>query len=138
MSSVKRGGKAPSQVATYPSKDFTGTPETATTNTIADYKNEWWGPEDKTPRSIRYTASYKAEKAGKYLVLAADSGSDDFTLRIDGKPFLAPPHVEGQAPQFWTIDLAAGQTINVVADYLPGFVGVRFGLGIAYRARAGL
>ncbi len=120
-------------VATYPSKDFTGTPETTTTNTIADYKNEWWGPEDKTPRSIRYTASYKAEKAGKYLVLAADSGSDDFTLRIDGKPFLSPPHVEGQAPQFWTIDLAAGQTINVVADYLPGFVGVRFGLGIAYQ-----
>ncbi len=121
------------KVATYPSKNFTGTPDSTTANTIADYKNEWWGPEDKTPRSIRYTASYKAEKAGKYLVLAAASGSDDFTVKIDGKAFASPPHAEGQAPQFWTIDLNAGQTIGVVADYLPGFAGVRFGLGIAYQ-----
>jgi beta-glucosidase len=120
-------------VSTYPSKDFTGTPESTTANTIADYKNEWWGPEDKTPRSIRYTASYKAEKAGKYLVLAAASGNDDYTIKIDGTPLASPPHAEGQAPQFWTIDLNAGQTLNVVADYLPGFVGVRFGLGLAYQ-----
>ncbi len=121
------------KVATYPSKDFTGTPETTTPNAIADYKDEWWGPADKTPRSIRYTASYKADKAGKYLVLAAASGNDDFTVKIDGKAFVSPPHAEGQAPQFWTIDLNAGQTVNVVADYLPGFAGVRFGLGIAYQ-----
>ena len=31
------------------------------------------GPADKTPRSIRYTASFKAAKAGKYLLLAAAS-----------------------------------------------------------------
>ena len=120
------------KVATYPNKDFTGMPETTTPSNIADYKQEWWGPEDKTPRSIRYTTSFKAAKAGKYLVLAAASGNDEYKLAIDGKPLLSPPHVEGQAPLFWTIDLKAGQTINVVADYLPGFVGVRFGLGIAY------
>jgi hypothetical protein len=39
--------------------------------------------------------------------------------------------VEGQHPESASIDLNAGQTINVVADYLPGFVGNRFGLGIA-------
>ncbi|HEY1159549.1 MAG TPA: glycoside hydrolase family 3 N-terminal domain-containing protein, partial [Terracidiphilus sp.] len=120
------------KVATYPSKDFTGTPETTTPTNIADYKPEWWGPEDKTPRSIRYTTSFKAAKTGEYLILAAASGNDDFTIHIDGKPLLSPPHVEGQAPQSWTIDLNAGQTVNVVADYLPGFVGVRFGLGIAF------
>ena len=120
------------KVATYPSKDFTGTPETADSHLIADYKDEWWGPADKTPRSIRYTSSYKAEKAGKYLILAAASGDDQYTVTIDGKPLAWPPHAEGQAPEFWTIDLAAGQTVSVVADYLPGFVGVRFGLGIAY------
>ena len=120
------------KVATYPSKDFTGTPETADSHLIADYKDEWWGPADKTPRSIRYTSSYKAEKAGKYLILAAASGDDQYTIAIDGKPLAWPPHAEGQAPEFWTIDLAAGQTVSVVADYLPGFVGVRFGLGIAY------
>ena len=120
-------------VATYPSKDFTGTPETAASNRIADYKDEWWGPEDKTPRSIRYTGTYKAEKAGKYLVLAAASGSDSFTVRIDGKPLKSPRHAEGVAPLFWTVDLSAGQSISVVADYLPGFAGVRLGLGIAYQ-----
>jgi beta-glucosidase len=121
------------KVATFPSRNFTGTPETASTSSIADYKNEWWGPEDKTPRSIRYTTAFKAAREGKYLVLAAVSGSDDVKVLIDGKPLLSPPHVEGQAPQFWTLDLSAGQTINVVAEYLPGFVGVRLGLGIAYQ-----
>ncbi len=120
------------KIATYPSKDFTGTPETTDSRTIADYKNEWWGPADKTPRSIRYTSTFKADNAGRYLVLAAASGSDEYTIRIDGKPLSAPPHAEGQAPEFWTIDLNAGQTVNVVADYLPGFVGTRFALGLAY------
>jgi len=119
-------------VATYPSKDFTGTPETADAQGIANWKDEWWGPDDKTPRSIRYTAAFKAEKAGKYLVLAAISGNDSYKITIDGKQLTSPPHAEGQAPQFWTLDLTAGQQVNVVADYLPGFVGIRFGLGMAY------
>jgi beta-glucosidase len=121
------------KVATYPSKDFTGNPETASSGNIANYKNEWWGPADTTPRSIRYASTYKADKAGRYLVLAGASGNDEYTITIDGKALTAPPHVEGQAPEFWTIDLSAGQTVKVVADYLPGFVGVRFGLGIAYQ-----
>jgi beta-glucosidase len=123
------------KVATYPSKDFTGTPEVTTPRSIADYKNEWWGPEDKTPRSIRYTSEFKADNAGKYLVLAAASGSDEYTINIDGKPLPTPaaPNIEGQAPQSWSIDLTAGQTVSVVADYHPGFVGVRLGLGIAYQ-----
>jgi beta-glucosidase len=120
------------KVATYPSKDFTGTPETADAQGIANWKDEWWGPEDKTPRSIRYTAAFKAEKTGKYLVLAAISGNDSYKVTIDGKALTSPPHAEGQAPQFWTLDLTAGQQVNVVADYLPGFVGVRFGLGMTY------
>jgi len=121
------------KVATYPSKDFTGTPDTTNSGAIADYKQEWWGPEDKTPRSIRYTTAFKAAQAGKYLVLAAANGNDEYTLSIDGKPFVTPPSVEGQAPHSWTIDLTAGQTVNVVVDYRPGFVGVRMGLGIAYQ-----
>lgn len=120
------------QVATYPSKDFTGTPQTGATDKVADWKAEWWGPGDKTPRTIRYSADYKAEKAGKYLVLAAVNGNDDAHVSIDGKALVSPPHAEGQAPQFWTIDLAAGQTVHVQCDYLPGFAGVRMGLGIAY------
>jgi beta-glucosidase len=120
--------------ATYPSKDFTGTAETATSTNLNNYKQEWWGPEDKTPRSIRYTASYKAAKAGKYLVLAAAAGSDLYKVSVDGKQIIEQSQVEGQHPESASIDLAAGQTITVVADYLPGFVGNRFGLGIANEA----
>jgi len=119
-------------VATYPSKDFTGTPETTTDRRIADWKREWRGPADKSPRSIRYTATYKAEKQGRYVILEAVSGRDTAQVSIDGKPLVSPPHAEGQTPQFWTIELTAGQTVNVVCDYVPSFAGVRLGLGIAY------
>jgi beta-glucosidase len=116
--------------ANYPSKDFTGSAETATQHQINNYKQEWWGPADKTPRSIRYTASFKAPKAGKYLVLAAASGSDHYTVSVDSKQIIEQVQVEGQHPESSSIELNAGQSINVVADYLPGFVGNRFGLGI--------
>ena len=119
------------QMATYPSKDFTGAPETATPNNIANFKPEWWGPEDKTPRSIRYSTSFKAAKAGKALILSVASGSDSYKVMVDGKELLAQPRAEGQSSRFATIDLNAGQTVSVVAEYLPGFAGNRFGLGIA-------
>ena len=122
------------QQATYPSKDFSGTPETLQTSLIANYRDEWWGPEDKTPRSIRYSATFKAEKAGKYLVLAAASGSDHYKVSIDGKQVVSQDQVEGQHPESASIDLTAGQTVQIVADYLPGFVGNRFGLGIINEA----
>ncbi len=115
---------------TYPSKNFTGSAETATQREIDNYKQEWWGPADKTPRSIRYTASFKAPKAGKYLVLAAASGSDHYTVSVDGKQIIEQVQVEGQYPESSSIDLNAGQSINIVADYLPGFAGNRFGLGV--------
>ena len=54
-------------------------------------------------------------------------------MSVDGKALKNAVNIEGQAPESWTIDLKAGQTVDVVADYLPGFVGVRFGLGIAYQ-----
>ena len=122
------------EMATYPSKDFTGTPEMTKPRSIADYRQEWWGPEDKSPRSIRYTTSFKAEKQGKYLILSAAAGSDSYKVLVDGKQVLAHPRAEGQNARFTTIDLTAGQTVNVVAEYLPGFAGNRFGLGMVLEA----
>ena len=122
------------KAATYSSKDFSGTPEAGNQENIASYKQEWWGPADKTPRSIRYTGSFKASKAGKYMILAAASGSDHYKIAVDGKQILEQVQVEGQAPESASVDLTAGQTIALVADYLPGFVGNRFGLGIANEA----
>ncbi len=122
---------------TYPSKNFTGTPEVTTVGNIARYKQEFqdeWGPEDKTPRSIRYTAAFKATEAGKYLVLAAAAGGDFYKIMVDGKQVLAQEQVEGQHPESASLELTAGQTVHVVAEYLPGSVGNRFSLGIANEA----
>jgi beta-glucosidase len=121
-------------VDVYPSKDFTGTPATATTRNMADWRAEQFTPEDKTPRSIRYTTEFKADKAGKYLLLAAASGRDTFDVTVDGKATLAQQQAEGQLPKSVSLDLTAGQTVNIVVSYRPFSSGVRFGLGIAYEA----
>lgn len=120
----------PVHVNTYPSKDFTGTPQSATQYGVNEYKREWWGPADKSPRSIEYKAEFKADKAGKYMILAAASGSDKYTVSVDGKEAIAQVQAEGQYPEAATLDLNAGQTIKVVAQYKPGFAGNRFGLGV--------
>jgi len=124
----------PVQVEVFPSKDFTGTPQTSTQQNISDYQNVWWGAPDKTPRTVRYTASFKAPKAGKYLLLAAASGGDRYTVSVDGKQLLEQIQAEGQVPESAALDLAEGQTATVVADYRPAFSGVRLGLGLMNEA----
>jgi beta-glucosidase len=122
------------QAATYPSKDFTGTPEVVFLPNIADWTDKLWHPEAMAQRSIRYTASYTPAKSGKYLFLAYSQfwGGDVYKVTVDGKQVLAYTDVDGQVPQSATLELNAGQTVQVVAEYLPGYPGVRFGLGIAY------
>jgi beta-glucosidase len=119
-------------IATFPSANFTGTPETATSKSIADWKPENLVTQDKNSRSIRYTTAFKAVKAGKYLVLTAPAGGDAYKVYIDRKPLLATPYAVGRNPQYWSLDLNAGQTINVMAEYLPHSPGAHFDLGIAY------
>jgi beta-glucosidase len=51
---------------------------------------------------------------------------------VDGKEVLSHPPIDGQTPQSATLDLNAGQTVTVVAEYLPRSPIVHFGLGIAY------
>ena len=120
------------KVATYPSSDFTGTPETGTRRNVADWKANQWEAADPTPRSIRYTAAFKAGRAGKYLLLAAASGEDAFKVSADGKQILDQVRAEGQVPKYTSIDLTAGQTVKIEADYAPLAAGTRFGMGIVY------
>jgi beta-glucosidase len=124
------------KVATYPSKDFTGTPEVMSLPSIADSNERQWQPEAKTQRSIRYTASYTPAKSGRYLVLASSQswGSDEYRVLVDGKEVLAQAHAEGQTPQSSTLELTAGKTVTVAADYVPYSADVRFSLGIAFEA----
>jgi beta-glucosidase len=125
----------PIQVANYSSADFTGTPVLSTARNLADWNFNGWEPDSKEPHSVRYTAAYKAAKAGKYLIIAATGGwnSAQFSVAVDGKPLPIPSHAEGQAPQSFTIDLAANQTIHVVADYHP-VANPHFGLAIVNEA----
>jgi beta-glucosidase len=124
------------QVATFPGKDFTGTPQTASPEYIYDWNPNGWEPEAKEKHSIRYTGKYKAAKAGKYLILAGSGGSnnDQYTLKVDGKEIPLPPHAEGQAPLATTLDLNAGQSVNIVVDYLPQGATPHFSLGVAPEA----
>jgi beta-glucosidase len=68
------------------------------------------------------------------LILAAAAGEDAFAVTVDGKQVLSQVHAEGQVPQSATLQLTAGQTVNVVADYVPHAPGVRLGLGMASEA----
>jgi beta-glucosidase len=122
------------QVDDYPSKDFTGTSKSSTERGIAGWRDTGWEPEAPTPHSIRYTAHYKAEKGGKYLVLAAASGwgGNGFKVLVNDKEVLHQERAEGQNPQSATVELAAGETATVVAELQPRSATPRFGLGVAY------
>ena len=114
----------------YHSKDFSGTPEESNQWNLSMWKDEMWGPEELHPRSIRYTGTYKAATTGKYLLLAASSGADSYKVIVDGKELLGHVRAEGQVPQSTTLELTAGQTLNVQVDYLPFTAGIRLGVGI--------
>jgi beta-glucosidase len=122
------------QSATYTTNDFTGKVETRTEKSIANFHPGWSAPDEKYLSSTRYTGSFKATKAGEYLVLASAIGSDSYKVLIDGKPIVEQPRSEGQNSRYSTIDLQAGQTIHVVADYVPSYTGNHFSLGISLDA----
>jgi beta-glucosidase len=118
-------------VETFANHEFSGKAEESHQQQINDLKQAMWDATDPNPRSLRYTATYKPEKSGKYLLLAAASGEDSFTVKVDGKQLLEQPHREGQIPLSTTIDLTAGQPIHIIADYVPYTPGVRLALGLA-------
>lgn len=123
------------KVETFPSRDFTGTPVNGSRRNIADWKANQWEPADPNPRSIRYTASFKAGDAGNYMLIGAASGEDTFNISVDGKQVLEQEHAEGQVPKYATLELTAGQTVSVKADYVPHAPGTRFGFGMVYEPR---
>ena len=118
-------------VETFANHEFSGKAEESHQHQINDLKQAMWDATDPNPRSLRYTATYKPEKSGRYLLLAAASGEDSFKVNVDGKQLLEQPHREGQIPLSTTIELTAGQSIHIVADYIPFTPGVRLALGLA-------
>jgi len=120
------------KVETFSNPNFAGTPDVAHRSNISNWQGAPWKVDDPHPVSQRYTGTFTAGNAGKYLILAAASGEDSYKIFVDGKELLVQEHLEGQVPRNATLDLAAGQAVKLVADYLPHAPGVRLGLGIAY------
>ena len=120
------------KVETFVGHDFKGTAVTGNRRNVADWKPNEWEPEDLSPRSIRYTATFKAAIAGKYLLIAAASGEDAFKILADGKTVLDQAHAEGQVPKYMTVDLTAGQSVHIQADYVPRGAGTRLAFGFVY------
>jgi beta-glucosidase len=120
------------KVETFVGHDFKGTAVTGNRRNVADWKPNEWEPKDLSPRSIRYTATFKAAIAGKYLLIAAASGEDAFKILADGKTVLDQAHAEGQVPKYMTVDLAAGQSVHIQADYVPRGAGTRLAFGFVY------
>ncbi len=114
----------------YHSKDFSGKPEEGELWGLSMWHEQMWAPLDKSPRSIRYTGTFKATTAGKYLLLAAASGEDNYKVFIDGKELINQFGKEGQVPQNTILELKEGQILKVEAEYQPYSAGVRFGIGI--------
>jgi beta-glucosidase len=117
---------------TFSNRDFTGTSVDGVRRNLADWRQGEFAAPDQTPRSVRYSASFKAENAGKYLILAGASGADVFKVLVDGKQILEQVRAEGSVPKYASIDLSAGQVVSVQVDYVPGAAGIRMGLGLAY------
>jgi len=122
------------KVEDFSSPEFTGTPKSSVLKKIDNWRPAGWEADAANPRGVRYTAHYKAEKAGKYLILAASGGwnGSAFKVRVNGKQLLSQEHAEGQIPQSATVELAAGETAEVVADLLPRSDSAHLGLGVAY------
>jgi beta-glucosidase len=119
------------RVETFANHEFSGKAEESHQHQIDDLKQAMWDATDPNPRSLRYTATYMPEKSGRYLLLAAASGEDSFTVKVDGKQLLEQPHREGQIPLSTTIEMTAGKPIQIVSDYVPYTPGVRLALGLA-------
>lgn len=121
---------SPVRVQHFDNHNFTGTPATTTQRQINDLKPAMWDVVDPHPRALRYTATYTPKTTGDYLLLAAASGEDAYTVRIDGKQVVEQLHREGQFPLSATLHLTAGTPIHILADYIPQAPGIRLSLGL--------
>ena len=119
------------RVEDYPNSEFSGSSKTLSLRNVSNWTYQYFGPAG-APRSVRYTGMFKAAKAGRYLLLAAGSRSDVYRVEVDGKRLLDQKEQEGETPTSAEFDLAAGQSVQIVAEYVPHASGLSFGMGVVY------
>ncbi|MBM7131132.1 glycoside hydrolase family 3 C-terminal domain-containing protein [Dyella mobilis] len=116
---------------TFANDDFNGKPATSTVDPQVDqWKPELWTTPAVHRQSIRWSGSFVPTHDGQYLFLTAAASEDTYTLYVDGKPVIAQPHREGQAPLYATLSLHANQPVSIRLDYKPDVDYSRMGLGV--------
>jgi len=71
------------KVETYANREFAGEAKASTQRAAADWKYSQWG-EAGEPRSVRYSAAFRATAAGKYDLVTASNGNDIY--KVAGRP----------------------------------------------------
>jgi len=122
------------KLETFAGDKFAGTATISKLRSVDNFKPEQWWSDEANPRRMRYTSHYKAEKAGRYLLVANATGSDAYAIRMDGKTLVDQAHGEGQSLKRVNLDLAAGQTVEVEAEYSPTSSTNRLGYGLVSEA----
>jgi beta-glucosidase len=125
------GSKPCISVETFDNAQFQGRPISTNHFERADqWKSELWPPSAKHPSSLRWKANYTPRASGRYLILVAAGGADGYALYLDDRKLLEQKAREGQAPAFTTVDLIAGQSVNIRVDYVQFSEQADLGFGI--------
>ncbi|MDR3724785.1 MAG: glycoside hydrolase family 3 C-terminal domain-containing protein [Terracidiphilus sp.] len=116
----------------FANHDFSGDPAVASRRVISSFKPGEKAPEGLGLRSVRYTASYTAKDAGSYLIVTNAPRPGTYKVSVDGKQVAEQIRSDGHYAHSASITLAAGQTIQVQADYIPYASTLGLDIGIAY------
>ena len=115
-------------VATYPSKDFTGTPQEPHRAEHRRLASRNGGARKTRRRTASATPppSRRKKPANIWSWPPLRAGAKThYKVLVDGKEVLRQARAEGQVPQSATLIWMPAQTVNVVAEYLPHSRGER-------------
>lgn len=120
------------EVERFSSHDFSGEARHSTQQDVAFGQRSDGRPDAVATHSVRYTAIFKANKAGKYELIASATKHDLFYVTVDGAQALERTISVSRALASGSITLRAGQTVKVVANYQPSSASSQFELAMAY------
>jgi beta-glucosidase len=83
-------------------------------------------------KSIRWTGYFTPKTSGPYRWYTKASGTDSYTLWVDGQKALEQPRLEGQVPKSADMQMQAGKAYEVRFDYRqePSWLGSGVLLGV--------
>jgi beta-glucosidase len=96
-----------------------GTPaRVATAPRVYHWPVNQWGPVQPDRIALRWSGYYIPQKSGLQKFIVAAAGRDAYKLYVDGKLAIDQPSREGQSPNEYDLEAAAGKPVAVRLDYL--------------------